>query len=509
MLIVGAAVLVAMLASSGRSGSSTSPNPLNAVACPTPSDCVAAKGSGELLVSDDGGSAWSNQKVPTQHYLFGIACMSDSRCVAVGDAGTVLVSSGFNHWRRVRSGTGEPLSSVTCAGSESCVASGDGGTLIATHDGGTEWQLVRVQSQVLESVACLSVNRCVAVSDNATQVLDTLDGLHWFQAAVPTGSLLALFSLNGVSCQSGTCVSVGEHGLVAVSHDNGATWRFPAPGSRITTALNAVSCERAKQCVAVGTGGTIVVTRDGGTSWRKLRSPTNATLLGVDCHPSGPCVAVGNDTTIVSTGETLNHWVLRQGIGNPTPKPITVMVVGDSFAHTLATYVGRVSSAYGITLVDGGLDGCGLARGNTLGNPGQPSGVLQITGGPCGSTGPGWTPIYQADLQELRPQLSLLVIGPWDLSARLIGGQWSSPGQEEYDAYYRTQLTRAVQILTSEGGRVAITTAPYLRTVGPAACVPAGTPPLQDCPTLSTRVSALDATARARGGPVPGTRDRD
>ena len=359
--------------------------------------------------------------------------MSETRCVAVGDAGTVLVSSGLNRWARVRSGTGVPLSSVTSAGSESCVASGDGGTLIATHDGGNEWQVIHVQSQVLESVTCPSVNHCVAVSDDATQIVYTLDGLHWSQAAVPAGSLLALFSMNGVSCQSGTCVSVGRHGLVAVSQDSGATWRFPAPGSQITTPLNAISCETAKQCVTVGTGGTIVVTHDGGISWTKLRSPTNATLLGVDCHPSGPCVAVGDGTTIVSTGKTLNQWVLRQGIGS-TPKPITVLVVGDSFAHTLATYVGRVSSASGVTLVDGGLDGCQFTRQHT-GRLGQPSGVLQARGGPCGSAGSGWPATYQSNVQDSRPQVSLLVIGPWDLSARLIDGQWSSPGQEDYDAY--------------------------------------------------------------------------
>ena len=507
VLIVGVGILAVVFVSSGQPESVTPPATLNAVVCPTSSECIAARGSGELLISEDGARSWFDQMVPTEHYLFGVACMSETRCVAVGDAGTVLISSGLNHWRQVRSGTGVPLLSVTCAGPDSCVASGDGGTLVATHDGGSEWQTERVlDQQTLKSVACLSVNRCVAVSDNATKIAYTPTELHWSKAAVRTGSLNALFPLNGVSCQSGTCVSVGGHGLVASSQDSGATWSFPFPALPTSAVLNAVSCQTVLQCVAVGTGGTIVVTRDGGTSWTKLRSPTDATLLGVSCQASGPCVVVGDGMTIVSTGAKANRWILRQGIGNQTPTPVPVMVVGDSFASTLATYVGRVSSAYGVTLVDKGTDGCGLARGNALAGPGhkEANAVLQIRGGPCRSAGSGWPQLYQADIEALRPQVALLVIGPWDLSTRLIDGRWSSPGQANYDTYYRAQLTKAVKILTSKGGRVAIATPPYVRTVGPEACAPAGSPSVEGCPTLSDRVMALDATARVIAARYPG-----
>jgi hypothetical protein len=169
-------------------------------------------------------------------------------------------------------------------------------------------------------------------------------------------------------------------------------------------------------------------------------------------------------------------------------------VVGDSFAHTLASYAGRNSPTDGVTLIDGGLDGCDLARGAVLGNPGSALGVAQAGAGPCAPTGPGWPAAYAKDVVEDRPNLSLLVLGPWDLSTRFVNGQWASPGQPAYAAYYRAQVTTAVNILTAEGGRVAITTVPYVHTSGPQRCVPLPAT-IKNCPTESERVNALNSIA--------------
>ncbi len=173
----------------------------------------------------------------------------------------------------------------------------------------------------------------------------------------------------------------------------------------------------------------------------------------------------------------------------------SVLVVGDSFAHTLALYVGRDASAYGVTLVDGGLDGCDLARGDVLGNPGSTLGADQPVVGPCAATGSGWPAVYQADIKEDRPGLSLLVVGPWDLSSRLVDGSWLSPGQAAFDTYYQQQMETAVRILTSLGGRVAIATVPFVHSTGAERCVPAPAT-LPDCPTEPERVAALNAVAR-------------
>ncbi len=459
--------------------------PLAAVACPTSTECVAVGGAGRVLVSQDAAASWTPQVVPSDHYLFGVACQSGSRCVAVGDAGTVLVSDGLAHWRQVESGTHEPLSSVTCPAGPSCFATGDGGTIVASTDDGRSWQRFSVGFQDMNAVACSSSTRCVAVTSNAEEAFLTTKGTHWSPAAIPTIGLLSLNSMNGESCFVATCVSVGERGTIAYSDDGGASWGFVYPSITAQT-LNAVSCSAANQCIAVGANGTILVTDTGGVSWVQRYSPNTETLLGVDCRTDGLCVAVGDGGTIVTAGTDRASWDLNRGTPVPAAATMTVLVVGDSFAHTLAQFVGRVSGFARIELVDGGIDGCGLARGVTI--------ALAVDG-PCAATGPGWPATYAQDVEQYKPDVSLLVLGPWDLSARLIDGQWLSPGQTAYDAYYADQLRTALGILSSQGGRVVVATAPYVLATGPELCAPPPTT-VPNCPSESDRVHALDTVAR-------------
>jgi hypothetical protein len=206
------------------------------------------------------------------------------------------------------------------------------------------------------------------------------------------------------------------------------------------------------------------------------------------------CLVVGNGGTVVASGTRRAVWKLDQGAAVPTGSQLNVLVVGDSFAHTLAQYVGRVSSSYGVDLIDGGIDGCSLARGDTIALP---------VGGPCAATGPGWPATYQQNVQTYRPEVSLIVLGPWDLSARLINGQWLSPGQPAYDTYYAGQLRTAVGILSSQGGRVVLATAPYVLTKRPEVCAPPPTT-VPACPTESERVNALDSVAQEVAAAEPG-----
>lgn len=464
---------------------SAPPPPLAAVACPSVVECVAVGGSGVIDVSDDSASHWA-AVVPTDHYLFGVACQSSATCVAVGDAGTVLVShDGLRRWDRVESGTGVPLSSVTCQSSGTCFAVGDDGTIIATRDSGEHWEVSHPGIEVINGAACGHADECVAVTSGAEQVLRTTDGTGWTMADVHGGPLLALLSMNGVACSPPTCVSVGVRGTIGYSQDDGASWSFD--DAQITgQTLNGVSCRTAELCDAVGAGGTVLATADGGATWTQLPSPTSETLLAVDCQETGPCVAVGDGgTVLVATGPS-QPWQLREGAAVPGGTPIEVLVVGDSFAHTVALYVGRDASPYGVSLVDGGIDGCSLARGDTLSLP---------AGGPCAPSGPGWAANYEQDVDQYRPDVSLLILGPWDLSARLIEGQWLSPGQPAFDTYYAGQLSSAIRILSARGGRVAIATAPHVLMLGPELCVP---PPatVPACPTEADRVQALDEIAQ-------------
>ena len=322
----------------------------------------------------------------------------------------------------------------------------------------------------------------------ATVDLSTDDGTRWTITSVPFPVLDGLQAMNGVTCHLRLCVAVGARGLLAVSSDSGASWSATQP---VTSAnLDGTSCPSALVCVAVGTAGTVVRTIDGGLSWTVETSPTGQTLLGVDCPNTDDCVAVGSGGTVLTSSDGGVLWSVRRG--RPVPSTtVRVLVVGDSFAHTLAMGLAGNASAYGVTLLDGSLDGCALAQGSPvlLGTTPYP------VSGPCAPTGPGWPVQYQTDVATDRPDLSLLVLGPWDLSTRFIDGTWQTPGQTGFDTYYFGQLITAVAILSADGGRVAITTVPDVRTSGAELCVP---PPSSSpgCPTAEERVTALNAVAR-------------
>jgi photosystem II stability/assembly factor-like uncharacterized protein len=78
---------------------------LNAVACPSPSTCVAvgaSPGGGTILRSTNGGSTWHRQPSGTPDILYGVACPRPSTCFAVGWDGTILRSTdGGGTWHSV------------------------------------------------------------------------------------------------------------------------------------------------------------------------------------------------------------------------------------------------------------------------------------------------------------------------------------------------------------------------------------------------------------------------
>jgi photosystem II stability/assembly factor-like uncharacterized protein len=466
------------------------PAALEAVACPTTTTCIIVGGAGGISVSHDRGRKRSTVTVPTKHYLFGVSCPTPTSCVVVGDAGTALVTTdGGRMWTQHKTGVDLPLSGVDCPDSRYCVAVGDGDTVLVSRDGGLRWRGVHRGVGVLDGVACISSLRCAAVTSAATQDLSTTDGTRWANTSVPFSVLDGLEAMNGIGCHLRLCVGVGARGLMAVSSDAGTLW---SPTRPVTSAnLEAISCPTALHCVAVGTAGTVLRTVDAGASWVAEASATGQTLLGLDCPSMDDCVAVGSGGTVLTSSDGGVLWAVRGG--RPVPSAtVRVLVVGDSFAHTLAMGLAGNASAYGVSLFDGSLDGCALARGSPvlLGPAPYP------VSGPCAPTGPGWPAQYQTDVATDRPDLSLLVLGPWDLSTRFIDGTWQAPGQTGFDAYYFAQLLTAVAILSADGGRVALTTVPDVRTSGAELCVP---PPSSSpgCPTAEERVTALNAVARA------------
>ena len=67
---------------------------LDAIACPTLTDCVAVDGSGQAIEGDPQGTApWVAQTIADADALTAVSCSAGARCVAVDDAGDAFAGN--------------------------------------------------------------------------------------------------------------------------------------------------------------------------------------------------------------------------------------------------------------------------------------------------------------------------------------------------------------------------------------------------------------------------------
>lgn len=134
------------------------------------------------------------------------------------------------------------------------------------------------------------------------------------------------------------------------------------------------------------------------------------------------------------------------------PGTKTVAVFGDSVAWTLMRYLPETP---GLAFSDHTTIGCGIARGGPYRYVGQ-----MLNQKPeCDS----WPARWSERVKHERPDVVLLIVGRWEVVDRMNEGQWTHIGEPTYDAYLRAELNRALDILSSTGARVVVTTEPYNR----------------------------------------------
>ena len=226
---------------------------LTGVACPRSSTCMAVGGSFTIQGNPTGtlaerwsGSAWSIVPTPDPGGAHGglltaVACTTPSRCVAVGFE---TDSSGVpgvplaelwdgRMWRIVPTaspGASAVLSGVACTSASACVAVGNTtndqgvptGTLAELWDGAT-WSIVPTLNpdgspdSGLIAVSCASRSSCLAVGGAGDSVgnptgtlVERWDGTSWTIVQTPSNPGGTNSSLSGVACPSSTdCTIVG------------------------------------------------------------------------------------------------------------------------------------------------------------------------------------------------------------------------------------------------------------------------------------------------------------
>ncbi|MDH6199110.1 peptidoglycan/LPS O-acetylase OafA/YrhL/lysophospholipase L1-like esterase [Mycobacterium frederiksbergense] len=134
------------------------------------------------------------------------------------------------------------------------------------------------------------------------------------------------------------------------------------------------------------------------------------------------------------------------------PGTRTVAVFGDSVAWTLMRYL---PATPGFRFSDYTTIGCGIARGGPYRSAGE-----TVNQKPECDT---WPERWVQRIAHDRPDTVLLMIGRWETVDRTWSGRWTHIGNSAYDEYLKGELRRALDILSSTGARVVVTTAPYNR----------------------------------------------
>lgn len=93
-----------------------------------------------LIYTDDGGTSWVRQRVPTKEELIHVDFVSDQRGWVVGSSGTILhTEDGGQNWTLQRSNTNATLYHIDFRNERTGWAVGERGTILRTTDGGESW----------------------------------------------------------------------------------------------------------------------------------------------------------------------------------------------------------------------------------------------------------------------------------------------------------------------------------------------------------------------------------
>lgn len=174
------------------------------------------------------------------------------------------------------------------------------------------------------------------------------------------------------------------------------------------------------------------------------------TVLPVGVAPGGPALKEPSIDSAALIAPEVPVEVERPTARDPGAR--TVAVFGDSVAWTLMRYLPEIP---GMAFTNHTMIGCGIARGGPYRYVGQTLNQKPE----CDSWPSRWSQRVKSD----RPDVVLLIVGRWEVVDRMNEGRWTHIGEPTYDAYLRSELNRALDILSSTGARVVVTTEPYNR----------------------------------------------
>ncbi len=297
-------------------------NDLTAITC-VGTTCVAVDNQGNIFVSTNAGTSWSDEYFVFGIKLTGVSCASSSLCLAAGTSGSVTTfdpaSAPADYKQSIDSGNG--LNAVSCiASSTECVVSDTKGntyyaTNISTSAKGTwtTWNGPTGQSPS-QAVDCPTSTLCVLADGKAEDggggklYYATSLGGTWKQAFSPA------FGVDSISCASASlCISGQAEGFIHFSTKPASTeWLALEIVEFEVVTMNAVDCLTASFCAIADSDGSVHIANTEAkvkevAGWKSTDVDGSTSLQGISCTSATSCVAVDSagdvlDLTIESSG---------------------------------------------------------------------------------------------------------------------------------------------------------------------------------------------------------------
>ncbi|MDI3285007.1 acyltransferase family protein [Polyangium sp. 15x6] len=152
---------------------------------------------------------------------------------------------------------------------------------------------------------------------------------------------------------------------------------------------------------------------------------------------------------------TQHRAVMRVGLQllpwPAAPNAVKILMIGDSVAESLGERMQSVQAGTGTIVSQRGTPNCSIMEGKlpTRSLTNEPH-----AGGDCGKR-------WASDVEELRPDVTLVVLGGGYFAPVEIDGRWQHVCEPEWDDAYADELERKLKVLADKSGRVYLARVPY------------------------------------------------
>jgi peptidoglycan/LPS O-acetylase OafA/YrhL len=198
-------------------------------------------------------------------------------------------------------------------------------------------------------------------------------------------------------------------------------------------------------------------------------------------------------TTTITAAPVATSVVTAVPKPRPAPPPVTAPrpvyrteILGDSVAQSIAQGMASSAGRYGLSLLDHGILGCGVA----------PVGGFRLRGQEheIGTDCRQWESTWTARVQATGADIAVIQVGRHEVLDTYLDERWQSVLDAPMAAAVAHGLDRAIEIASGKGAPVVLLTAPYFQT-GEA---PDGRPWPENDPQRVNRFNQLVRDAAAR-----------